>query len=770
MLEKIIGLDNVGVFRHGIPSAVAFDRATLLYAENGRGKSTLSAVLSSLATGEIASITARHTFGGGAQRVLVRCSSEGNGFNAQFDGKAWSATVPNIVVFDQHFVERNVYAGSEVQTAHHEALLEFALGSVAVKKKQEVEASGEDQLAATKRRTAAEEKLKGYMGKTALPVFLALPKNEKVDEDITGLERRISAAKDGTSISSRAALTSLKTPSFDFSPLKTVLTSFLETIHEDAERTVRAHLKHLKTLEDTDAETWLSQGLALASDASCPFCSQSTEGVSLISTYRAFFDEAYSKLMGEVSVLDQMASRAVELAGLETFEATDNANRERLNVWSPQLALSLDMPDIEFARAKVFAAMQVVEALVAQKKQSPLQPVDCHELTFVEAALGEAFEAITTYNEQVATANESIATYKAKLAGEKLPALQDELVALNICKTRYSPEVTDIVGERQQADADRTTAEAAKKKSRAELDALMESVLGKFQSSINAWLAKFGAAFTVQKLKPTYVGFSGAPRTEYGLSMRGATVPAGKKSAAPCFQTALSDGDKRTLALAFFLAKLFDEPDHANRIVVVDDIFTSLDKHRRGQTVDAIAQMVRTVKQVIVLAHDAFFLKDVSRKLTSKGICTPLLIEATRSTDGYSELRANFELEETCASDFYKHYRALELFLAGTPSEGPLAVAQGLRNLLEGHLHRRFPGHINEGLTVGAVLALIKDAPPTSPLAFLQPCLAGLHELNDFAAAFHHETSGITPRAEVTDSELHAYGTRTMHLLHKGHV
>lgn len=769
MLEKVICLDNVGVFKNGVPKAVEFGRATLLYAENGRGKSTLSAVLSSLSSGDATPITSRHTFGGGAQKVLFRCSSDDKVFNAQFDGTTWSTTLPDIVVFDQSFVERNVYAGSEVQASHHEALLEFVLGSVAVKKKLEVDTAGEDQLAATRRRTAAEEKLKGYLGKTAIPAFVALPKNEKVDENISDIERRISAAKDAASIASRTLLTSIAIPSFDFSVLQSVLTSSLETVHDEADKSVRAHLRHLNTSGSTDAEIWLSQGLALAGDSNCPFCSQSTEGLSLITSYRTFFDEAYSKYMAEVHALAQTASSALELAGVHTFDATDKANRERINVWSPQMELTLGPLDISSFRARVQTATYAVDALVKRKKQSPMQPVDVSALPGVKAALDEALTPIAFYNEQVSAANEKITAYKARLATEKLPMLQEELAALSLTKTRYTKEVSDIVEERQQADLDRTGAEAAKKKARAELDALMASVLGKFQNSINTWLGKFGATFTVEKLKPTYVGSSGAPRTEYGLSMRGTTVSAGKKTTAPCFQTALSDGDKRTLALAFFLAKLFDEPDVARRIVVVDDIFTSLDKHRRGQTYDALVRIAFNAKQLVALAHDAFFVRDLARKLRYKG-CTPVLLQAAHATDGYSKLYDNFDLTETCASDFYKHYHALELFLQGTKTGPSLTVAQGLRNLLEGHLHRRFPGHLSEGETVGQVLATIKNAPPSSPLALLQPCLQDLNELNDFAASFHHDTSGIAARTEVTETELRTYGTRTMRLLHVGYL
>jgi wobble nucleotide-excising tRNase len=770
MLNKIISLNNLGVFQHGTPNAANFDRVTLLYAENGRGKSTISAALASLSTGDIDALVARRTFGGGSQKVVVRCTTGGVSVNAQFDGTKWSATVPNIIVFDQHFIERNVYAGSEVQTSHHEALLEFALGTASVKKKLEVEAAGEAQTAATKRRTSAEDKLKGYMGTTPFAVFHKLVEDDKVDETVLSLESRIAATRDAEAIAARASLAALAVPSFDFTELKAVLMRSLQNVHAEAELAVKAHVATLECATETEPEEWLAKGLRLMVDHSCPFCSQTTESVPLIAAYQTYFNEAYEDLTADVRDLTLTAGQAIFQEGLSSYEGVDAANRERINGWSGQLKLQLPTPNIEQARETAASAVRRIDALVQQKKLTPLLAIDFGILTDVEAALNAAFKVVTTYNEGVAAANEAIKAFKAGLAAEKLAVLQTQLATALRNKTRFSPAVVALVDERQQADAERGMAEATKKKAREELDALMASVLDKFQRSINTWLAKFGADFTVVKLKPTYLGSSGMPRTEYGLSVRGQTVPAGKKAAIPCFQTALSDGDKRTLALSFFLAKLFDDPDHAYKIVVVDDLFTSLDKHRRAQTVDAITQLARSVDQLIVLAHDAFFLRDVFRRLTGKGICTPVLLEAARAADGYSELRNGFDMDEACATDFYKHYRALDDFLAATPSEKPLAVAQGLRPLLEGHLHRRFPGRISEGLTVGSVLQLIKDAPPDSPLAVLQSNLASLHELNDFAGAFQHDTSGIAPRTEVTDAELKTYGTRTMQLLHTGYL
>ena len=110
MLEKIIRVDNIGVFKAGVPSAVTLKKVTVVYADNARGKSTLSALLRACGAGDSQSLQARKTIGAtGTQAVQLRFQNIGGGSTISFDGNAWSAAAGNLHVFNQEFVERNVY-------------------------------------------------------------------------------------------------------------------------------------------------------------------------------------------------------------------------------------------------------------------------------------------------------------------------------------------------------------------------------------------------------------------------------------------------------------------------------------------------------------------------------------------------------------------------------------------------------------------------------------------------------------------------------------
>lgn len=765
MLEKVISLDNIGVFQKGVPKAHILQKATLIYAENARGKSTLAAVLQACSSGDVSAMVARSTIGAAvASKIQLRFLSGATGKNVTFDGVTWDTTEPRVTVFDQGFVERNVYAGSEVNSEHHQALLDFALGTAAVAKKAEVDKFGTEQVNATKRRTSAEDKLKGYMGKTHISIFLKLANDPDIDKTIASLTKRIADAKEATNIAARSGVKELTVPIPDFAEFAAIATHTLANVHDGAEKIVG---QHVAKVGGQRTEQWLSDGHALIGDDNCPFCGQATSGVELIAAYKTHFNDEYAKHSARVASLATMAKSSLSDTVLAALSATCDANADRVAAWATQLALTLPVVDTATLKGHADNVTKVMLQIGQAKEKAPLAAVDTSELVQASASFAKFKDILTEYNAAVGVSNSAIAIFKKALAAEKEDVLTQELRTAELRKVRHSAEVVKIVDERQQADTDRDAAEIAKTTARKELDALMAAVLQKFQVSINKWLAKFGAPFTIDKLKANYLG-GGTPRTEYGIVLRGSTFAAGKKAAnAPSFHTALSEGDKRTLAFAFFLAHLLDDKGVDQNIVVLDDVFTSLDKHRRAQTVDAITEIAKTCSQVVVMGHDGYFLRQLSRRLEEKNVCAQLTLQLRRAANNFSELDP-VDLDELCASEYYKRYRALSAFIDGEPTPDLLNVAQGLRPLVEGHLHRRFPGRIKEGVTFGVILGQIKDAKPDNPLSVMIPYLQGLHEFNDFAGAFHHDTTGKIPRQEVTDAELKLYGDRAMRLIHTG--
>jgi wobble nucleotide-excising tRNase len=70
MLKKFIAIKNVGRFRnYGTSGDLELKRYSLLFAENGRGKTTLCAILRSLQSGVGAHVVGRRTLGSADPRL-----------------------------------------------------------------------------------------------------------------------------------------------------------------------------------------------------------------------------------------------------------------------------------------------------------------------------------------------------------------------------------------------------------------------------------------------------------------------------------------------------------------------------------------------------------------------------------------------------------------------------------------------------------------------------------------------------------------------------
>src|ERR1700760_154364 len=115
MLKRIVRLNHVGLFRAGVAQVPVLQKVTAFYGENGRGKSTLSAVLDSCSRGKASLVQCRGTIDEDNPNPHVELVFDGGaGGNVQFVGGVWTANRPDILVFDSQFVHDNAYTGLEV--------------------------------------------------------------------------------------------------------------------------------------------------------------------------------------------------------------------------------------------------------------------------------------------------------------------------------------------------------------------------------------------------------------------------------------------------------------------------------------------------------------------------------------------------------------------------------------------------------------------------------------------------------------------------------
>lgn len=759
MLDRIELIQGVGLLHDANGKPHACQKATLVYADNGRGKSTLATIFRSAATGDPTLIAHRKTVDGVLPpKVTLQFS---NGHKVNFSANAWSESRPEVLVFDADFVERNVHSGGTVNTEHRKNLLEFALGEAAVAARTAVEQATVDAKVATAKVQGLTGQLSGHHTGLTLPQFEALTSVAEVDVELDALQKRISAASNAAAIIARPVPTTAPEPAFDFDSLIAALQSSLIDIHADAERVVK---EHVLKLGGGTAESWLSQGQHLGDTESCPYCGQATTDLDLIRAYQTHFNDAYAALKVKVARLRNIAEIGTRASIVQSFLQALETARAQAAAWSDLVPTQPIKLDEDVARNSIEELQVLVLKLVSRKEAAPADQVGSElDKLRIAALWADMIAAMQAANGAIKSAADAIGTYKGQLATENVLSLTQQIQRLEASKRRHGAVVAGLLGKLAVARSDVIKAEAKKKAAREKLDGLMTATLSQYEKSINSLLKNFGASFSIKGLGANFRG--AAPRSEYGLLLRGKDVSL--EGGPPSFSTTLSEGDKRTLAFAFFVASTLADSKLSTRIVVIDDPMCSLDLNRKHHTRSVLKRLQAKAAQLILLAHDLYFLRDLRDALRKDDPATPIavfqLALAANDYTGFSAL----EIDKECESAYFQHHRMLNEFVAGS-NPNAMAVAKAIRPMLEGYLHRRFPNLVPKSLMFGKVVVCIRDAPSNSPLSHARNLVPELNDINEYAGQFHHDTNPASDTVVVVAAELKTYVGRSLHLVHGG--
>ena len=755
MLERIAEIKGIGLLHDANGKSFTCEKATFIYSDNGRGKSTLASVLRSVSSNASALILHRKTIDGTSEPQVTL--QFGSGHKVTFNGAVWSEQRPDVLVFDSDFIEQNVHSGGAVTTGQRKNLLDFALGDAAVNARKNVETATASAKLANEKVQTITSQLEGYRGNLLLAQFESLPINLNASTELTALQARITAATSVAAIQSKPVPLEIGIPELDIDGIFDGLLVSLEDIHAGAEAMLKAHVAGL---HNNAAESWISEGQKFDASANCPFCGQDTSSNSLIDAYQTHFNEAYRSLKSKAVLLHTSVLQKTSAMVVGSFSQAAAVAQAQVSAWVNEESDQALLFDSDEADAALTELQTLLTGLTAQKQAAPAEATGSIEQKELAIALWQRVLApMRQTNLTIQAATASINAYKAKLAGENVQQLQLELSRIEATQRRHSPGVTKLIDDLVAARAEARIAEASKKTARESLDTLMTSTLEKYQKSINGLLKDFGASFSISGMNANFRG--SAPRSEYGLLLR--NKPVALESGTPNFATALSEGDKRTLAFAFFVASTLADPKLAQRIVVIDDPMCSLDANRKHCTRSVLKNIYNGAEQLIVLAHDAYFIQDTRNALLKSDSAAKISIfQLSLSIGNYTNF-AKLDIDETCESAYFRHHRLLNDFVNGN-SSNPHEVAKVIRPMLEEYLHLRFPSLIGKNLLFGEVVNKIRDAVAPSPLCHAANLVNELNSVNDYAGQFHHGTNPVT----VNTSELRTYVDKALAVVHKG--
>ncbi|MCF8710234.1 AAA family ATPase [Rhizorhapis sp. SPR117] len=251
--------------------------------------------------------------------------------------------------------------------------------------------------------------------------------------------------------------------------------------------------------------------------------------------------------------------------------------------------------------------------------------------------------------------------------------------------------------------------------------------------------------------KPTNSMAGNAGQADYSLVIKGESVPRGRGRVAdsiPSFRNTLSTGDKTTLALAFFLAKLDHDGALNQKVLVFDDPLASHDSHRRGMTVEAIKDLCGRCLQLIVLSHDEYFLRAVEKRCAGTGTAT-YQIEYTNGDEWSSAQRV--DLTELCRSDHARRLDKLRAF-ADNRQGDPDDVVLNVRQVLETHFRRSYTAYFAHNRNLGQMVRDIENEGAAHPCHNFRN---GLDALNAATCDQHHGDDAIViPKRRVDPDAL----------------
>ena len=657
--------------------------------------------------------------------------------NRRLRDGAWSANAPTISVFDGVFVSESVHSGDVVDIANRRNLYRVIVGSAGVGLAQQEEELAEQARAKQAEVTAAERAAQACAPRTMrLTDFIDLPHDPAITEKIEVRRRSIEALRQAETVRIRGGLAPLPLPSIP-PQLRAVLGRSIEGIAADAEARLNAHLERHEM--QATGERWISQGMAYVAEDACPFCGRT--GVAELELFRAFrslFSEAYRQLQNDITSVREATERCCGDTARAELQTTIARNIAASEFWQHHCRIEPNtFPSIEATLAKLQGAHELLVSLIDRKTGAPSEPIDgAPELDQAANGFAAVANAIHAYNANVTTVNALITTVKEATAAGDLASAQAELVRLQAIRNRHLPDAIEACDTYLLLEREKRDLEAGKATVRQQLEDHTSRVIQPYESRINHYLDLFNAGFNITRTGHGYPG--GVAASTYQLRINGTNVDLGDartQADRPSFKNTLSAGDRVTLALAFFLAHLEREPDLADRTVFFDDPFSSQDAFRRRQTIYEIMRIANAGAQIIVLSHDAIFLKQLWEKCPHANRAALQIIYHPATGSKLSI----FDLDDACRGRAAAELDDL-LNFRSTGAGNLREIIKKLRVVIETYFRSNFPGAFLPDDNLGTILQKIREGREQHPA---HANYETLERINDYTADYHH---GEDPR------------------------
>lgn len=759
MFKKIV-IRNVGVlkaFDAGVSPPLS--KLTLFYARNGRGKSTLTAVMRAARDGCSNTVMGRRSLGNSAADPEITLISDIG--NRQFRGGKWQHQRAPIEVFDTTFIADNVFAGEMIDLPQDRGLFSIIIGEEGVRLSRLLERFNAHAKAAASKLKDAEAALADDLPSDISRMdFFALAANAVYADRLENAEKALKAVQQADKIAALKTLDTIAAPTLP-PTISLVLSATVPDIDAAARDRLAEHFRRFKL--GKQGEAWVNYGIEHIYDDSCPFCARpDVDELGMVTLYGQIFGEQYKAHMASIADASTALEGVLGEDARSAIVARLAANTATAKAWEQYVQLGTDLPDCSELVGSLAEAHSAAKQLLERKRQSPLEVVEDAELTaMASTSLASATGTLATYNFAVECIN--TVTRAAQSASTTMTEDAAKLAVTNarrkVARTE-DPGVQRRIEEYLAAAKRDERAKNARKITQKKLKDVNDAAADHYHLRVNYYLERFGVSARITRPTNSMAGNAGS--SDYSLVIRGEAVPRGRGAGAapvPSFRNTLSTGDKTTLALAFFLAKLEHDGELGQKVVVFDDPLASHDSHRRGKTVEAIKELSDRCLQLIVLSHDEYFLREVEKQCVTVAKATYQM----EYSDGKEWSAAkHVRLADLCRSDHSKRLDKLTAFVDHREGD-PDDIVLHVRQVIETHFRRSYTAYFAHNRNLGKMVRDIDDHVGFHPCAGLRD---RMHALNAATCDNHHgDDADAMPKKGVDPDALKVIVTEALELI-----
>jgi len=678
-----------------------------------------------------------------------------------YQNGAWGQPLPRVAVFDDAFIAANVCSGIEIETSHRQNLHELILGAQGVALNADLQhhvAAIEQHNRELRTREAAIPA--GQRAGLTVDAFCALPADDAIEARVQEAERNLAAAQAADAIRQRDAFLPLSLPDFDLAAIRDVLGRTLANVQAETAARVREHLRRL----GRGGEGWIGEGMSRVAGASerqggdaCPFCAQDLVGSPLIRHYEVYFSDAYNGLKSAIidtgkGIADTTHSGEIQAA----FERAVRVAVQNREFWRD----FMDVPDIDLDTAAILrnwaAAKDAVLAVLRAKAAAPLEAMTLppEAIAAVEVYARDV-QAVAEASATLTACNGQIALVKEQAAAANVAALTADLARVRAVKSRHSAPLNAACDAYVAEKDAKVRTEGLRDTARAALDQYRTAIFPAYERAINDYLSRFNAGFRLGAVGS--VNTRAGSSASYNVVINNVAVGLTANRAQPSFRTTLSAGDRNTLALAFFFASLEQDPNRADKIVVIDDPMTSLDEHRSLTTVEEVRGLLGRVRQVIVLSHSKPFLCAIWQG-ADRQARSALRI----NRDGAGSTLAEWDVHQDCVTEHDRRHTLVSGYIQAANATNERTVAQALRPILEAYMRVAYPAEFPPGTMLGRFIDLARLRVGQNDQIMTAADIDELDRLRNYANRFHHDSNPAWQTAAINDQELTGFAERTL--------